>query len=64
VAVSVDDRLVRIEVADGSTVPPRRLDVDAHALRGRGVMLVDLVGSRWGVDAEPDGKRVWVEIDL
>lgn len=64
VAVFVDDRSVRIEVGDGSTVLPRRLDVEADALNGRGVMLVDLVGSRWGVEVAGGGKRVWVEIQL
>jgi anti-sigma regulatory factor (Ser/Thr protein kinase) len=63
VVVIVSD-VVRIEVADGSDQLPVRLDVEPDALSGRGVMLVDLIGSAWGVVVEPAGKRIWVEIDL
>lgn len=64
VIVFVDDRAVRVEVADGSPDLPRRLDVDPDEVHGRGVMLVDLVGARWGVEVAGGGKRVWVEIEL
>lgn len=63
VAVVADDRLVRVEVTDGSRVPPRRLDVDPDAEHGRGLLLVELVASRFGVDPLPGGKRVWFELD-
>lgn len=57
------DRCVHIEVIDGSTALPVIADIDVHAERGRGMALVDLVSTRWGVEPTPTGKRVWFEID-
>jgi serine/threonine-protein kinase RsbW len=61
VVVLLDGR-VRIEVTDGSAELPYKPDVDEYAERGRGIALIELVSERWGVDATPTGKRVWVEI--
>jgi anti-sigma regulatory factor (Ser/Thr protein kinase) len=32
--------------------------------RGRGLLLIDALASRWGVQSQPDGKTVWCELDL
>jgi anti-sigma regulatory factor (Ser/Thr protein kinase) len=53
---------VRIEVTDGSDLLPRIVEPDLHSERGRGMALVELVSSRWGVDRIDSGKRVWAEI--
>jgi len=53
---------IRIEVTDGCADLPVRHEVGTYDERGRGIALVELVSSRWGVDRVPDGKRVWAEI--
>ncbi len=60
--VERDDGVVRIAVTDRSTDPPVVLDVGPTALGGRGVMLIDRLAHRWGVDPQPDGKTVWFEV--
>ncbi|MFI2435754.1 ATP-binding protein [Streptomyces sp. NPDC018693] len=59
---------VRVEIADArgerlpvlSSAPPRG-DADT----GRGLLLVDALATRWGVDTEPGpGKVIWAEVDL
>lgn len=61
VEVSVEG-CVRIAVSDGCADLPVVADVDTDAERGRGMALVELVSSRWGVDRTPTGKCVWAEI--
>lgn len=60
----VVDGCIRIEVADGSADLPVRRDVGLDDERGRGMALVDLVSSRWGVHRTPTGKCVWAEIAI
>jgi anti-sigma regulatory factor (Ser/Thr protein kinase) len=60
--VVVVEGCVRIEVLDGSHEPPVLVDADWDSDRGRGMALVDLVSTRWGVDTTPTGKTVWAEI--
>jgi two-component sensor histidine kinase len=50
----------RIEVIDGGSGfdPEVRHDVNGFGLR-----LVDKLASRWGVEREADGTRVWFEVD-
>jgi hypothetical protein len=31
---------------------------------GRGLLLVDRLANRWGVDSQPPGKRVWFELEI
>ena len=54
---------VRVEVADPSPVPPVAPPTDLLAQRGRGLMLVDALASRWGTELTTSGKTVWFEID-
>ncbi len=53
---------VRLEVQDGSRSAPVRGRSDPSSMTGRGLMLVDALTLRWGVDAAPDGKVVWAEL--
>ncbi|MFF5207473.1 ATP-binding protein [Streptosporangium sp. NPDC000396] len=63
--VAVSSRTVLVEVSDagsGLSVPHVRNDPDAE--NGRGMFLVDLLASRWGVrDDDPGGFRtLWFEV--
>ena len=51
------DGHVRMEVSDGV---PTMDDIGS----GRGLLLVDRLCQRWGVEPCGDGKRVWCEFDL
>jgi anti-sigma regulatory factor (Ser/Thr protein kinase) len=53
---------IRLEVQDGSTRPLRPRLSSVVDEGGRGLLLVDALASRYGVEGEPDGKRVWVEM--
>jgi anti-sigma regulatory factor (Ser/Thr protein kinase) len=56
------DHCVRVEVRDGSPVSPSFSMLDPTAVTGRGLMLISAASDRWGVEPEPDGKRVWFEL--
>lgn len=53
---------VRVEVRDGSRVPPILGRPSIDSLTGRGLRLVASLAARWGAQNEPDGKLVWAEI--
>ena len=53
---------VRIEVTDSSPVIPGRRNYGEEASTGRGLELVELLASRWGIDTLPGGKTLWFEL--
>jgi len=53
---------VLVRVWDGSSEMPARRDADADEESGRGLMLVEHLGSEWGAYREASGKVVWVLI--
>jgi anti-sigma regulatory factor (Ser/Thr protein kinase) len=55
---------VRLEVEDGSTRPLRPRPAAPSDEGGRGLLLVDALSSRYGVEGEAHGKRVWAELLL
>jgi anti-sigma regulatory factor (Ser/Thr protein kinase) len=55
---------VRLEVRDKSTRPLRPRAALSSDEGGRGLLLVDALSTRYGVQGEPDGKRVWAELAL
>lgn len=60
VRVSCDGQAgLSVRVTDGNPHPPVRRDVSTDAEGGRGVALVDIISSRWGVDHAASGKTVW-----
>ena len=61
-AVELAAGLVRIDVHDGSAVPPRLQPMELTAPRGRGLQMVDSLAARWGWRLDGDGKTVWAEV--
>ena len=55
---------LRVAVCDSSTAPPRVRDYGPSAVTGRGMLLVDRIARRWGVDMNGNGKCVWFEVDF
>ncbi|OII65590.1 hypothetical protein BJP40_01065 [Streptomyces sp. CC53] len=54
----------RVEVQDPSAVRPVLREAGADCEGGRGLVLVDALASRWGVQPGPGGgKTVWMELD-
>jgi anti-sigma regulatory factor (Ser/Thr protein kinase) len=62
--VALNGRTVRVEVSDGGGgfTPPGRVPGLGEA-GGWGLILVDRLADRWGVDADPE-TRVWAELSL
>lgn len=63
IGVQLSERAIRVEVADDTPALPHRRTPDALRPGGRGLLLLDRVASRWGVDPRPGGKVVWFELD-
>lgn len=54
---------IRIEVVDsGEGFQPALIEPDQDQTGGRGLLLVNALADRWGVDSQ-GGTRVWVELD-
>jgi hypothetical protein len=53
---------VRVEVRDLSDTTPRPAPLSLDSLSGRGLTLVAALASRWGVEPDAEGKRVWFEL--
>ncbi len=53
---------LRVEVGDDNSRHPRMQPADDGALDGRGLFIVDLLATRWGVRDTPTGKVVWFEL--
>ncbi len=54
--------VLRVEVSDDSPVPPALRDADPEATGGRGVLILDSLASRWGINVAGTGKTVWFEL--
>ncbi len=52
----------RVEVHDPSRALPCLLPPDHRALTGRGLIVVNHLAGRWGVDLKPNGKSTWFEL--
>lgn len=53
---------VHVAVHDGDPEPPRCPPADPARLRGRGLLLVEAVSSRWGWTEDAVGKAVWADV--
>jgi hypothetical protein len=57
-------KAVTLVVKDGSTAVPALVNTEGLEVAGRGVAIVDLLSSEWGVIVDPDsGKAVWAAFD-
>ena len=63
VEVDVDVARLRVSVSDSDPRLPTAALAAADAERGRGLLLVEALSSRWGVAPQEDGKCVWFELD-
>lgn len=63
VAVGCDAAIVRVEVADDSPLLPVPQQPPVEGVTGRGLMIVEALSLRWGVDPTGTGKTVWFEVD-
>lgn len=65
-AIECDGAGLHVRVRDGGPTMPTPRTVDEGAESGRGMSLVDLLSSTWGVepvaDAHGPGKEVWFEL--
>ena len=56
-------RRVRVSVGDENTRLPQRREPDPGALNGRGLVLVEALADRHGIDVSPEGKTVWFDVE-
>jgi anti-sigma regulatory factor (Ser/Thr protein kinase) len=65
VDLRLEDRELRIEVRDSGAGRPQPGAPADDDVSGRGLAIVTLIASRWGVhDHGPDGKTVWARLAL
>jgi anti-sigma regulatory factor (Ser/Thr protein kinase) len=62
VVVVLDDRRLRVEVSDDGPGTPRIEGKSVWSESGRGLLLVDKISDRWGVEPVDDTKCVWFEL--
>ncbi|MFI8927081.1 SpoIIE family protein phosphatase [Streptomyces sp. NPDC053474] len=55
-------RRLRAEVTDSSDDLPHKRHPGELASSGRGLVLMDLLAHRWGVDPRGEGKSIWFEL--
>jgi anti-sigma regulatory factor (Ser/Thr protein kinase) len=63
-SIEVRPQCVRLGVEDHAAALPQRVQLDPHAITGRGLTLVEKLSSSWGVDSLASGKVVWSEIAI
>lgn len=62
VAVLLKPDTLRIEVSDSGAGIPGRQDAEGDATSGRGLSMVEILSSSWGIDEVEGGKTVWFEV--
>jgi anti-sigma regulatory factor (Ser/Thr protein kinase) len=62
VSLRYDGACLRVEVSDGSPDQPSPRDYEPSAPTGRGLLILDHLVERWGVDTHAEGKTVWFEM--
>ncbi len=64
VRLDIDRHRIRVEVADGVARRPLLRRPRADATGGRGMVIVDELARRWGVEPTGGGKVVWFEVPV
>ena len=62
--IETEPGMVRLRVEDHSPGAPVLRNYDTDDVTGRGLALVEMFATRWGVDPRPGGKAVWCEIEI
>lgn len=60
--VSAEGDVARIEVTDGSPVPPRLHSFSNLSATGRGLRMLQQLSRAWGVELSESGKTIWFEV--
>jgi len=63
VSVKPAGRCIRVEVEDRSEELPTRKNLRETDPTGRGMLIIDALSSRWGIETRPGGKVVWFELE-
>jgi anti-sigma regulatory factor (Ser/Thr protein kinase) len=61
-AVDVGPDQVEVRVSDGCPISPTLRHYGVGDATGRGLRMVSLLATAWGVDTHADGKTVWCEL--
>jgi anti-sigma regulatory factor (Ser/Thr protein kinase) len=61
--LELHDGRLRVEVHDASTANLQPRSYAPDATTGRGLMILDALADRWGVELDDAGKTVWFELD-
>lgn len=63
-SVALGDDHLSVEVSDGSDVVPSLVTADSEpdSVSGRGLRIVQLIATRWGIDTTDRGKTVWFRV--
>lgn len=64
VQIDLADTVLRVDVVDTSHRMPVLLAAGAAATSGRGLRLVEMLATSWGIDAREHGKSVWFTLEL
>ena len=64
VRIELREELLRLYVADPSPAIPAQRVTGPDAEEGRGLSIVDQIAEEWGVEPQPDGKRVFADLPL
>ncbi len=62
VVVRVKDSVLHVAVRDATPLAATASDNGLVPRTGHGLGLIDVLATRWGVEAIPDGKTVWAEL--
>ncbi|THA60489.1 GAF domain-containing protein [Streptomyces sp. A0958] len=57
------ERCLRVEMSDGSDELPHKRRPGEMASSGRGLVLMEMLAHRWGVDPRGAGKSIWFELN-
>jgi anti-sigma regulatory factor (Ser/Thr protein kinase) len=63
ITIHLNGRCLRVEVVDGGINRVTQQPYEPTAPTGRGLMILDALATRWGVDEADDHKTVWFELD-